>query len=408
MKVVVTNTRVSNTGDAAILLGLERGLRHPAEEVELSVHDDDPPTAARRLGREVHPQLQAVVASSPMRRRTARVALRAPALVKQRLLGWEAHSLAERYARADVVISTGGTYLSDWYDPAPRLRELCLAHDLGRPLVLFTQSIGPIWRRSTRRALRRLSRSAALIMVREESSRAQLARLGVEARTVTCADAAFALADPDTLRRARRPREGRRQARVAISVRAWAHFEHADPDQAMTRYLGAIAALTDHLVRSRGARVTFVSTCQGDPAYGHDDSVIAYLLTARLPLATLGSVEVDGRARDPAALMGLLGSFDIVVATRLHAGILALAAGTPALFVAYEGKTYGVAARLGIKDSVQPMEGISAWSLITAADSMLDHERELRPRLFARVERERLEALDAGRMVREALRTANG
>lgn len=39
---------------------------------------------------------------------------------------------------------------------------------------------------------------------------------------------------------------------------------------------------------------------------------------------------------------------------------------------------------------------------------MLDREGELRPRLFDRVERERRLALDAGRMVREALRTAQG
>jgi len=403
---VVTNTRVSNTGDAAILLGLERGLRHDAEEVELSVHDDDPPTAARRLGREVHPQLQAVLASSPLRRRLARLALRAPAPARRRLLGEAARSLAERYAHADVVISTGGTYLSDWYDPAPRLRELRLAQALGRPVVLYTQSIGPIRRRSTRRGLRRLTRSSALIMVREEDSRAELARLGDASRTITRADAAYALADADTLERARRPRKDREGLRVAISVRSWPHFEKADPERGMRLYMGAIAALTDHLVRYRGARVTFVSTCQGDPAYGHDDSVIAYLLTARLPLSTLGSVEVDGLARDPAALMGLLGSFDIVVATRLHAGILALAAGTPALFVAYERKAYGVAARLGIAEGVQPMEGISAWSLIAAVDSMLDREEELRPRLFACVEHERREALEAGRLVREALRTA--
>ena len=61
-----------------------------------------------------------------------------------------------------------------------------------------------------------------------------------------------------------------------------------------------------------------------------------------------------GRARvlspsvdSPALLAGVLGGAELVVAMRLHAGILAAAAGTPAVVLDYDPKTRAFAAQTG-------------------------------------------------------------
>ena len=394
MRVVVTNCVSMNGGDAAILQGIDAILRHAlGPEVEMTVHDDYPASAAQHVPFEVHPQLQSLAGRARSRR----------ALERQIDPG-EGRALLDRYASADLIVSTGGTYLTDNYDVAPRIRELELAAALGRPLVLFTQSIGPVWRRSTRRALRRGLSGARLVLVRDEPSREELTRARVRGpQTALAADAAFALANPDALAEARDPRAAAERPEVAISVRAWSHFPNGDGRVRLERYLEAIAGLVRHLVLRRGARVTFISTCQGVPSYPHDDSVVADTIAARLPGSVLAHVRVDRDFHDPQELVALLGASDLVVATRMHAAILALAGGAPVLPIAYERKMVGLAGQLGLEHALHDMASISTRALCASADELLESSGALRPALFARVEQQRLSALASGELLRETL-----
>jgi colanic acid/amylovoran biosynthesis protein len=395
LKVVVTNSVAMNGGDAAILHGLETILRDAlGPGLDLSVHDDAPSGAARVVPFDVRPQLQSVARRARLRLPRRRPRMDTP----------DGHALLERYASADLVVSSGGTYLTDNYDLTPRIREFELVNALGRPLVLFTQSIGPLWRAATRRALRRTISRARLVLVRDERSRDELHAAGVNGPpTALAADAAFSLAGPDVLAAASEPRPPAEQPRVAVSVRAWTHFPDGDGELRFERYLEAMAGLARHLVERRGARVTFVSTCQGVPEYPHDDSVVADAIATRLPGSVLGHVCVDRDHRDPRALMARLGEFDLVVATRMHAAILSWAGGTPVLPIAYERKTADLAETLGIAEFAHDMGRASTRALCATADELLAEPPALRPALFGAVERQRASALASGELVRQAL-----
>jgi colanic acid/amylovoran biosynthesis protein len=310
----------------------------------------------------------------------------------------------DRYATADLILSTGGTYLTDNYDLGRRIREFELAKALGRPLILFTQSIGPVSRRQTRRALRHGLADARLVLLRDERSRVELDVARVRGpRTAVAADAAFALADPELLTAAREPRVPAERPEVAVSVRAWSHFANGDGAVRLERYLEAMARLVTHLVERRGARVTFISTCQGEPSYPHDDSVVADAVAARLPGTVLAGVRVDRDPHRPRELIARLGAFDLVVATRMHAAILALAGGAPVLPIAYEPKMTDLAAQLGLEHVLHDMASVSSRALCASADLLLAEPGELRAALFERVEAQRQSALASGELVREAL-----
>ena len=391
----MTNCVSLNGGDAAILEGIGHIMRSEfGDEIDITVHDDSPAAAASRVPFEVRPQLQALAGRA-----------RRPFALRRRLRARGDRELLERYSSADVIVSTGGTYLTGNYDMTPRIRELRLARALRRPLVLFTQSVGPLDERRARRALRRSLRDARLVLLRDERSRAELARTGLRApRTELAADAAFALADPRVLESARERRSPPREPHVAVSVRAWAHFEGDVAATRLERYLEAIAGLVCHLVERRGARVTFISTCQGNPAYAHDDSVVADAICARLPGGVLTRVRSDREAHSPRELIARLGEFDLVVATRMHAAILALAGGALVLPIAYEPKMTDLAEQLGINRFAHEMDAISRRELCASADAMLgDVGAKLRPALFGEVERQRQSALATGVLVREAL-----
>jgi len=426
MKVVVSNSVALNTGDAAILHGLVAVLADAfGPDTEFMVYDGQPEVASR-----LHPGL--AFARSPhaalrrcgegplgrIRGKVARVRLalaatawgRGRRAIARVIVPHQLRGTLEDYGTADVVVSTGGTYLVESYTLAPRIADFAFTRRLGVPLVLFTQSLGPFRDPGNRRALTPLLDGSAAILLRDERSLRHLEELGAGAqRAHLGADAAFALADPAILARARTTSLTGGPLRVAVSVRAWRHF--AEGERAgMARYRAAIAALVEHLVARHHAEVLFVSTCQGVPEYWTDDSATAAEIVALLPSATRAHVRLDRTFHDPIALGELLGNHDLVVATRMHAAILALSAGVPVLPIAYEFKTWELATRLGLARWTQDVEDLTGQCLTAACDDLLAALDDVRDGLFAAVEGERRRALGAGAIVQAAqsLRVAAG
>ena len=106
--------------------------------------------------------------------------------------------------------------------------------------------------------------------------------------------------------------------------------------------------------------------------------------------------------------MRLLAGFDLSVATRMHAGILALIAGTPVLPIAYEFKTHELFARLGMAEWVQDIESVTGASLRSALDGFVEALPSLEGPLFEGVAREQALAREGAALVQAATSRAAG
>ena len=419
MRILVTNCVTLNGGDAAIAHGIAKIVRNAfGADTELVFYDTFAEVAARyqpqltyrpaiHLRATRAPDLKLV--GPPIARLNA-ARYRAALALRRRRAVWPADCLStsgerrdlQHYRDADLIISTGGTYLVENYPLGTRLIDFQLGLDSGTPLALFTQSLGPFERRANQRALARMLPRALLVLLRDERSLRCVQALGATTvNALVAGDAAFALADADRLRAAARA-EVSTVSRVAISVRRWPYFHGVAPAEGMRRFVDAIVALTDHIVRRRGCEVVFVSTCQGVAEYRFDDSMLAAEIAARLPSDVSSHVRVDREHRSPAALIDFLSGFDVAVATRMHAGILALCAGTPVLPIAYEFKTHELFKRLGASDHVLDIETLNAGRANAGFDAFCAALPLLRPALFARAELERRSALESGRLLRQA------
>jgi colanic acid/amylovoran biosynthesis protein len=411
MKVLVINTAALNTGDAAILCATLDILRQAfGPQLEVTVYDQQA-EAARKYYPEIDfrseliTQIDAWRAGPHKFRTLALIAAaglwRTPLKgLMRRCLSASLASSLDEFARADLVVSAGGTYLVPHYRFLPKLLDLLVAVALGRPFVLFTQSLGPFPNRK-RWLVKAILQRARLILVRDGQSRRHLIELGVPPnRIAQCADAAFALKIDHV---PPRPAEGRRRPlRVAISVRDWPHIS-GDTEAGMRRYMDAVAALVRRLVEGQNGEVTFISTCQGVSDYWTDDSRVADAVVSRLPQKVQDRVSIDRDFHTPAALMEQLSGFDIVVATRMHMAILALCAGVPVLPISYEFKTTELFRMLGLGHLVQEMDSISERSLCGALDQFLIVRENLSAALPRWVEQLRRSAISAERDLRQAV-----
>ena len=418
MKILITNAVSLNTGDAAILRGAVGVLRNTfGNDMDVAVYDAKANAAKRHYPEfNYRPALYEQVRSAAKGRwrgKLATVFILFLSLIWQKPLGRRlAHRLPPRlrdsldeYARADLVVATGGTYLVPAYRLFPKIFDFMVTLLLGRPLVLFTQSLGPFPPGRDRLLLRWVLRRARLILVRDDASRRHLDDLGVAGeRVAQAADAAFAMARLDMPPR-RFPPAGR-PLRVAISVRDWPHFRREPPAVGMQRYVAAVAKLTRVLIEDHGVQVTFLSTCQGVPEYWTDDSRVANRIVSLLPGAVRTRVTVDREFHRPERLIGLFAEHDMVVATRMHAGILALCAGVPVLPIAYEFKTVELFESLGLGEITQDIEAVTPESLEQAFRHLLAAGPALSAQIRSRVGELKDSAMEAGSAIRNALAAA--
>jgi colanic acid/amylovoran biosynthesis protein len=186
-----------------------------------------------------------------------------------------------------------------------------------------------------------------------------------------------------------------------VSVREWPYFKTKTRVAGMADYSEAVAALVRHLV-SKGHRVTFLSTCQGVPEYWTDDSTTARrILEGRVALGE--QVAVDSRFRTPTELIAELATFDAVVATRMHAGILALSAGTPVLAIDYEDKARRLFGQLGVPDWSVDIESSSPSLLCQTWDTFASGVDARRAALFEAVAAKAKDARTTAGLLRSAI-----
>lgn len=418
----ITCSLVANGGDAAILVGTLRVLEEAFGEINPTVYDLLPEVARRH-----YPELN--VQPAPFRfalrpppHRLGRVRNRVTRQLAQHqwraacrairakrfrradtLVGADAAEMIQSYANLDLTVASGGTYLVENYDMTKHLVDLELAPLVGVPQALLTQSLGPFTVSANQRAIRKLVARTDLTLLRDTRSRDHLRDIGADGPNVHVgADTAFALVDPNVLRDARsRSWPTDRSPRVGISVRRWSYFRTLSTKQGMAQYETAVRTLVEHLVRERGAEVTFVSSCQGNPEYGSDDSQLAAEWVSRFPNDIRDSVEVNVDYHRPETLMNILGSFDLVVSTRMHVAILALCAGTPVLPISYEFKTDELFKNLSAPEWVCDIETLSELSLVSRVNRVLHDLPKRRQALLSAVQEMHESAMNAACLLRD-------
>lgn len=398
MRVAVLNTVLCNTGDAAIFQAISESLAKAAgeEKVEIVALDSLAKTTAK-----LYPDWEIVQQPSTSSARNRyvrgasnvarRIILRL--LVRSRALRTLALSRAGRstgfgravgaIADADLVVSSGGTYLVDHYNFGHRVDEMLLSYELGHSVILWTQSMGPFESPSARESIEGLHQKVAGVYFRDEKSKRawrELLPLPITAEVVP--DCVFSL-EPDILGRQRQGTdENFRKPIALISVRNWS-LAVGSGEFNFSTYASAMRTVSEDLLR-RGWRCIAVSTCQGVPEYGIDDAATARSIFAGL------DVEINAEFHSPEDLLELISSADLVIATRMHLAILSLLSGKPVHAIAYESKTVELFRSFGHPHAVTAIEDATPrWAsdlavrggISTLAVSLSDPERgDLRER----------------------------
>ena len=314
MKVVVSGYYgFGNAGDESVLAGLLDGLRAEEPEIEVTVLSGDPAHTRRTHGVDAIPRARPGVIG----------AIRG----------------------SDGMISGGGSLLQDRTSPRPVAYYAGLMHLarlLGRPYAIHAQGLGPISRRANRALTASALRGAAHVSLRDPASVALARELGVRRPIDVVPDPALAL----------RPVAGAR-GHVLLAVRSWG---------TSTAHMNGLRAA----LRELAAEMPILAL----PMQEAVDREACEAAIEDIPGATVlrPGVSLDEQ-------LAAIGSASLVVGMRLHALVLAAAAGVPALAISYDPKVDAFAAQVG-----QPVVGevgraLDAAAVVTAARTALAADR---------------------------------
>jgi polysaccharide pyruvyl transferase WcaK-like protein len=277
-----------------------------------------------------------------------------------------------RLTELDEAWSVGGGFFQ-----YRGLRETCtitvvhvsqwvLCRLAGVRLIMLPQSVGPFECRAQRWLARRALGWFDALLVREQISERYLIDTfpGLRDRIRLVPDLALLV----ELGRSRGPvTKNEVEKLIGIVVRQWWFPGSADPGVQYETYLRKIAQVVDDL-RSAGHAVDLIVHSSGPTAHGDDAIAVDSLL------GLLGRPMNVVRAADMLSLQEIFdiyGGYDAIVATRLHAALMALAVGTPAFVISYEWKSRGIFHALHLDDAQADIDSFVPGDVVAAVNSML-------------------------------------
>jgi polysaccharide pyruvyl transferase CsaB len=309
-----------NTGDEALLAGMLAAMRAVEPALEAVVISGDPLETRRSHGVEAVP-------------RTRLAAI------------W--YALRD----ADGLISGGGGLLQDRTSARPvayYAGVMALARLARRPYVVHAQGLGPIRRRPNRVLAAMGLRGAVHVSLRDADSIALARELGVRRALEFVPDPAIML----------QPARGDGR-QVVLAVRSWAdRLDHLLPIREAVRVLA-----TDHRILAL-------------PMHEPMDREPSEIVVDGIPGAAVVPPETSLHER-----LALIGSASLVIGMRLHALVLAAAAGVPGVAISYDPKVDAFASRVGMPIPADLASVIEPARIVEAAQRELDADLTGRQRI---------------------------
>lgn len=346
-RVLVTDAWLANAGDAAIAHALEELIRSVAPDAAVVHAAYQANLVGDRLGlSDLAPPLDSLLD-----------VVGADALPEP----WTSRAATALVQDADLVVSQGGGFLLEHYQPWQRLLAHAAVVELGRPLAYLGQTIGRFAAARARALLRRTLSAARVVSVRDRASLDHVVEMGADPRRVLLtSDLTFTLFPP--------PPEPGPSDTSGVAVVLTAH-EHADGD--IDRRASSARLLTAVIDRARDREtISLLSTTQGLGGYGiEDDSSLALEILSALDLQTRARVDVVEGYLTPREVVARLTRVRAVVSQRFHPAVFALASGVPAALISDASKAT-VLAGLGL-DAALCNEPTSDRAVGTALDAVL-------------------------------------
>jgi polysaccharide pyruvyl transferase CsaB len=267
--------------------------------------------------------------------------------------------------QCDLLISGGGSLLQDstsTRNPFYYLAVIFLAKLMDKPIIVYAQGIGPLRNRLSRFLTAWLLNGVHLITVRDQSSKRDLQKMGVEAEIMVTADPVLGLSSDsisDNSGREILARNGLKpdpeQKVLGVFIRAWED----------SSFLVELVKACD-LLSEDGWKIVFI------PMQFPRDVVIAKETAKLMQEESLVLKELYS----PAEILSITKNLNLVIGMRLHALIMAAVVGVPMIGLSYDPKVERFLQQIG-QHCLISVKDLKAQNLVDMTSWVVSHSSEI-------------------------------
>jgi colanic acid/amylovoran biosynthesis protein len=304
------------------------------------------------------------------------------------------------YLISDIIVDLSGDSFSDSKGGRSiiNIMGILIGIILEKPIVFFSQSIGPFNKWTLPLSLFCLNK-ATMIIVRENITKEYLFKIGVTSPIYLTADCAFVLdsvsseiVDNILLKEGiainRRP---------LIGVSANIMLDDKENHYALT-----MAKLIEYLVQNLNAQVIFIPHVISIKEGGlTDDREMAKKIYELIENKT--DVDLIKGDYSPEELKGIIKLFDLFIGGRMHANIAALSSNIPTLATSWSHKYYGIMSTLGQEKYVCDFKTMDLEELKLKVDELWANRFNVKAELQQKVEIQKKMAVYSGELVSKVI-----
>ena len=410
-KILVTNTNCSwNRGSAAQVISTSEILKTYIPDVSFTLISYCPELDTRQSTKyNYNLKVVGYFSETPCKRlvflyHKFSALFRCVLYTIQHKIGLSANSLLnEKYLReyidSDVIINLSGDSYSDGKggNAAWNSLEVLIGILLKKPIVFFSQSIGP-FKKLTMPLAKFCLNKANLIIVREEITKNYLEEIGIKSPIYLTADCAFIL-EPAHYERVENIL---RKENISIKRRLIGISANVMLDDKENKYANSMAQLIDYAIEKLNAQVIFVPHVLSMGAGGRIDDRVMGEKIYKL-IKNKENVNLIKEEYSPEELKGIIGLCDIFIGGRMHANIAAISSCIPTIATAWSHKYYGIMRTVGQGKYVCDFKTMNFEELKSKIDDLWDNKEKIREELKLKVEYQKELAWHSGELVRDLL-----
>jgi polysaccharide pyruvyl transferase WcaK-like protein len=354
--------------------------------------------------RELYAAFLISLAEAFIRKLGIRVAL----FAKNKIIG--------EYRNADIIIDITGIAFTDYF---PGIRsyarqgiQILIGALLGKPVVKFTQDMGPFENRANRHIARICLNRLGFILARSEKTKSYLGEIGIKRPVYVRPDTAFVLepADEETVRDIfkREGLVGKPLIGIAASRQVDKRISEKEKKvkESQNSYTEVMAQLADYIIEKTGAVAVFVPNEIAMVEGGYDDIYVSRKIYEKIRNKHM--VRIMAGRYDAPELKGIVGKCDFVVTSRYHSTVAALSMRVPCLVVGWGFKYEQVMKLAGQEGYVCNYEGLNFQTVREKMDSLMENRDAVKSLLDEKIPVIEDAVMSSGGLVKELLKDFYG
>ncbi len=285
------------------------------------------------------------------------------------------HKLLHAMDEANLVVGVGGGYLvgelsiQRYITLILHLHTIIIAKILNKPVIMYSQSVGPFPQRLQEYIVAHALKKVDLIIAREGITEEYLAKMGIlSSKVYRSVDAGFlleGLPKKDTTELLNTYGINVNKKIVMVTVKNIAKQYRAAYEQ-------AVSETADWLLSQPDTQVVFVPQVTSG-LHNDDDREVMKRLALRMKKAQ--QCIFINEELSHYQIKSLYKHASFLLATRMHSAIFAMSEYIPTVAIAYEHKTTGIMHDLGLDSWVIPVENVTTEELIGKINNLNENRQ---------------------------------